>query len=77
MFAVCDTTWKLSEALYSRSDLIDTVKLFAARFPGKRTLLVFRDLHERGSTNDLQFFCLLSPRQVERIIKGCNCNDKK
>lgn len=67
MFAVCSSMWTLNECFYCRGSYVETLLSFAARFPGEKSVVVYRDVRGRGDPGDLQFFCVLSQKELQKI----------
>ena len=67
MFAVCDATLPLSEAMFFRGSYVESVLKFRSHFPTVSAVVVYRDIRGRCRTEDFQFVASLSSRQLDSI----------
>lgn len=76
MYVICDVDLPLSQSIFCSGSYLDSVLLFANRFPS-RSAVVFRDLCGKARPNDFQFIALLSSKALSSLLKKYSLIQKK
>lgn len=68
MYVVCNSLHTLSQSFSCRASFIETLLLYAKYFGTRCSVVVFRDVYGRGSSEDYQFVCTLSEKEFSRLV---------